>query len=114
VRNGKGPYTIHKPSTMEVFQNSGNLQPGGIDIDAFGAMLSGALNRHVADQPQSWRDPSKYYLAEPMHDYASYWHKVSIDHLAYGFGFDDSAEQSSVAILSSYEDIASLNVEIGW
>lgn len=114
TRNGVALVDFQKPSTIDVFQNNGRLQPGGDNDKAFGAILSGALNRHVADQPQNWLTPSAFYLAEPRHDYAKFWHQIGILNLAYGFGFDDTANQSSVAILSPTENIASFNIDIGW
>ena len=113
-RNGVDLVPFEKPSTIDVFQNNGKLQPGGDNDKAFGALLSGALNRHVADQPQNWLVPASFYPSEPQHDYAKFWHQISILNLAYGFGFDDTANQSSVAILSPKEDISKLDVVIGW
>ena len=110
----QGSFTMAKPTSLDVFKNVGALQPGGGWPNAFGAMLSGALNRHVATQPQNWHIPSQYYQATPKHDYAQFWHPISIDNLAYGFGFDDTAGQSSFAALPSTENISSLDVTIGW
>lgn len=109
--------SISKPTTLQVFQNNGVLQPGGDDLNAFGAILAASLNRHVADQPGSVNSPSAYYIdpiSNTYNAYAKFWHTISIDKLAYGFGFDDVNNQSSVAILASEENIASLNIEVGW
>jgi hypothetical protein len=55
-----------------------------------------ALNRHVAQLPQTqWNTPSNYYLAAPANYYAKFWHDHAINHLAYGFPYDDVAGQSS-------------------
>ncbi len=114
-RNNFGPFLMQKPSTYEIFSNSGHLQPGGMEVNAFGAMLSGALNRHVATaSTASWYQPSAFYQQEPSNDWAKFWHQVSVGGLAYGFGFDDSANQSSVAILPADENPLSLKVNVGW
>jgi Beta-1,3-glucanase len=55
-----------------------------------------ALNRHVAQLPQSqWNTPSLCYQAGPANWYAKFWHDHAINHLAYGFPYDDVAGQSS-------------------
>jgi hypothetical protein len=55
-----------------------------------------ALNRHVAQLPQSqWSTPSLYYQAAPANYYAKFWHDNAINGLAYGFPYDDYAGQSS-------------------
>jgi hypothetical protein len=55
-----------------------------------------ALNRHVAERPQSdWSTPSLYYQAAPANYYAKFWHDNAIGGLAYGFPYDDYAGQSS-------------------
>jgi hypothetical protein len=55
-----------------------------------------ALNRHVAQLPQAqWNTPSLYYQASPANWYAKFWHDHAINHLAYGFPYDDVAGQSS-------------------
>jgi F5/8 type C domain/Beta-1,3-glucanase len=55
-----------------------------------------ALNRHVAQLPQSqWSTPSLYYQAAPANYYAKFWHDNAIGGLAYGFPYDDYAGQSS-------------------
>ena len=55
-----------------------------------------ALNRHVAQLPPAqWNTPSLYYQASPANWYAKFWHDHAINHLAYGFPYDDVAGQSS-------------------
>ncbi|HEY2672532.1 MAG TPA: discoidin domain-containing protein [Rugosimonospora sp.] len=71
-----------------------------------------ALNRHVAQLPQSqWSDPSQYYLAAPANYYAKFWHDNAINHLAYGFPYDDYAGQSSFI---SHGSPQWLLVAVGW
>ena len=71
--------------------------------------LSAALNRHVAASPGSFRPdgsladqgfwsknlPSTFYRHTPANLYAAYWHEHAIDHLQYGFPYDDDDGQSS-------------------
>jgi hypothetical protein len=116
-----GPWHIAKPTTFDVLQNGGALQPGCRstkelnECNAFGAQLAGALNRGVAKTPKDWLDASKFYkTAGPKNDWAEFWHEVSIDKRAYGMGFDDTGDQSSVAILPVEENAAKIRIGIGW
>ncbi|AYZ94522.1 beta-1,3-glucanase family protein [Burkholderia dolosa] len=113
-RNDGPTFDIAKPGTDDVFTNNGTLQPGGTDANAFGALLAAAINRHVATRARNWLDPSSFYRASPSNQWAHFWHQVSIDGLAYGMGFDDTADQSSVAILPADENLKSLTISIGW
>ncbi len=55
-----------------------------------------ALNRHVYTNPQStWTDPTTYYKAAPANYYAQFWHNHAINHLAYGFPYDDVNNQAA-------------------
>lgn len=115
-----GPFYIAKPSSYDVLTNGGALQPGCkssadySECNAFGAQLAAALNRAVAHLPAQWRNAQAFYLQDPKNDWAQFWHKVSIDGRAYGMGFDDVADQSSVAILPLRENILQLTLTIGW
>lgn len=115
-----GPWYMAKPSSYDVLQNGGALQPGCSsnkdlnECNAFGAQLAAALNRAVAQQPARWHDASAFYLQNPKNDWAQFWHSVSIDGRAYGMGFDDTGDQSSVAILPLQENIQQLKIGIGW
>jgi hypothetical protein len=74
--------------------------------------MCSALNRHVAQLPQSqWSDPGQYYKAAPANYYAKFWHDHAINHLAYGFPYDDFAGQSSFI---SHGDPQYLLVAVGW
>ncbi|HEU4328620.1 MAG TPA: discoidin domain-containing protein [Roseiflexaceae bacterium] len=71
-----------------------------------------ALNRHVAHLPQSqWSDPRLFYQAAPANYYAKFWHDNSINALAYGFPYDDYADQSSFI---THANPQYLLVAIGW
>ncbi|WP_239133941.1 glycoside hydrolase family 64 protein, partial [Rugosimonospora africana] len=74
--------------------------------------MCAALNRHVAQLPQSqWSDPTQYYRAAPANYYAKFWHDNAINHLAYGFPYDDYAGQSSFI---SHGSPQWLLVAVGW
>jgi hypothetical protein len=74
--------------------------------------MCSALNRHVAQLPQSqWSDPSLYYQAAPANYYAKFWHDHAINHLAYGFPYDDYAGQSSFI---SHGNPQYLLIAVGW
>ncbi|WP_433171868.1 beta-1,3-glucanase family protein [Actinoallomurus sp. CA-150999] len=74
--------------------------------------MCSALNRHVAQLPQSqWSDPSQYYKAAPANYYAKFWHDHAINHLTYGFPYDDYAGQSSFI---SHGDPQYLLIAVGW
>ncbi|MCX6957363.1 MAG: beta-1,3-glucanase family protein [Verrucomicrobiae bacterium] len=113
-RNGQGPYTMSKPTSYDVFTCSGAFLPGSTNANAFGAQFSAAINRNVATDPSLWILSDNYYQGEPANDWAKFWHEVSIDQLAYGFGFDDVGSRSSVAILPANENLSTLTLDIGW
>jgi len=76
------------------------------------AQLCAALNRHVAHLPLAdQRNPANFYKAGPANYYAKFWHDHSLQKLAYGFPYDDYAEQSSFV---SHGDPQWLLVAIGW
>lgn len=74
--------------------------------------LCAALNRHVAGlSPAEQRDPSRFYRSAPANYYAKFWHDHSIRGLAYGFPYDDHADQSSFV---SLDNPRYLLVAVGW
>lgn len=91
-------------TTQEIFGCSGPLSgdPAGC----------AALNRHVAELPQDqWGDPSRFYQQDPTNHYSAFWHEHSIDNLAYGFPYDDYAEQASFV---SVQNPQWMVVAVGW
>jgi hypothetical protein len=71
-----------------------------------------AFNRHVAQLPSTqWFDTSQYYLAAPANYYAKFWHDHGINHLAYGFPYDDYANQASYM---THANPQYLLIAIGW
>jgi hypothetical protein len=127
----EAPYRIPSPGNAPVFR------PGGAHADYFTSYaasngvsattsevtgcagplagdpgMCSALNRHVAQLPQSqWSDPSLFYRAAPANYYAKFWHDHAINHLAYGFPYDDYAGRSSFI---SHGDPQYLLVAVGW
>jgi hypothetical protein len=76
-----------KPTTQEILLGTGVLGAN----PAFCA----AFNRHVAADPADWRTPEKFYQAEPCNWYSKFFHERSLDKKAYGFCYDDYAEQAA-------------------
>ncbi|MFI5972059.1 beta-1,3-glucanase family protein [Streptomyces sp. NPDC051452] len=127
----QAPYRIIAPGSDPSFRAGGAnagyftsyAQSVGVNAatsDIFGcaASLAGnpdmcaALNRHVATLPASQQgDPSQYYKAAPANYYARFWHDNAINHLAYGFPYDDVAGQSSFI---SHGNPQWLLVAVGW
>ena len=100
------------------YANSVGVNAPTSDIFGCAGTLAGnpnmcaALNRHVAQLPQSqWSDPSGFYLAAPANYYARFWHDHSINRLAYGFPYDDVAGQSTFI---SHANPQFLLVAVGW
>jgi hypothetical protein len=125
----QAPYRIPAPGSSPAFQSGGQYanyytayeQSVGVNeptSNVFGCAgslasnpnMCAALNRHVATQSQQ-SDPSQYYLAAPANYYAKFWHQHSINHLAYGFPYDDVNGQSSYV---SHANPQWLEVAVGW
>lgn len=80
--------TIPKPNTVQVFGCSGPL--------ATQPQIAAALNRHTAHLSQSqWQTISLFYQNSPANYYAKFFHDHSIQKKAYGFPYDDVAEQAA-------------------
>jgi hypothetical protein len=127
----EAPYRIPAPGNAPGFQPGGananyfTSYAASVGVNATTSQVTGcagplaqdpgmcaALNRHVAHLPQSqWRDPSQFYQAAPANYYAKFWHDHAIDRLAYGFPYDDYAEQSSFI---SHGNPQWLLVAVGW
>jgi hypothetical protein len=91
-------------STQNIFGCAGSL--------ATQAQKCAALNRHTADLPQAqWETVSNFYRAAPANYYAKFWHDHAINHLAYGFPYDDYASQAAYV---SHADPEYLIVAVGW
>ncbi len=66
-------------NTQDIFRCDGGLTD---------AQTCAAINRHVYTD-SNWNNVGQYYHAAPANYYAKFWHDHSIDHLAYGFAYDD-------------------------
>ena len=76
-----------KPSTQDAFLGTGVL--------ATNPLFCAAINRHVLADPGDWHNPNAFYQADPCNWYAKFLHEHSIDRKAYGFCYDDVAEQAA-------------------
>ncbi|MFQ6601457.1 beta-1,3-glucanase family protein [Flavobacterium sp. C3NV] len=101
-RTGRVQY---RPSTQEALEGKGVLDRRLVDGDldlVVQAQLTAAINRHVVNVTtpnpgqQNWYDASKFYQVNPTNHYSKFWHLpgISVDNLAYGFAYDDVADQS--------------------
>ena len=81
---------VNEP-TSNIFGCAGTL---GAD-----AAKCAALNRHTATLPtDQQQNPANFYTGgDPANWYAKYWHDHGINHLAYGFPYDDVAGQAAYA-----------------
>ncbi|MFI9389000.1 beta-1,3-glucanase family protein [Kutzneria sp. NPDC052558] len=127
----QSPYRIPAPGSVAAFQPGGQYanyftsyaQSVGVNETTqyiFGCAntmaanptMCAALNRHTAQLPSSQQqDPTQFYKAAPANYYAKFWHDHGINHLAYGFPYDDVAGQSSFI---SHGNPQWLEVAVGW
>jgi Beta-1,3-glucanase len=67
------------------------------------AKLQGALMRTIllvnSDLDNYCSNPSQFYVNPPINMYAKLWHQAGINGKAYGFGFDDTCDQSSFKLV---------------
>jgi hypothetical protein len=105
---GAGSATMTKPSTQEVWSNTGTRFPGYA-----GAAFSAALCRGVARNGAWWYDSTTYYKKSAYKsEFAEILHDISIGHKAYGFGYDDNNNQSSVLIIGNPKPLTSLTLNL--
>ena len=94
-------YTMTKPTTAQTFAANGPFVGTG-QQGAFLAELDAAFNRGVATTPGQWANVAAYYpTGGRWNNWAQFFHANSINHLAYGFPYDDVNSQSSVVILGN-------------
>jgi hypothetical protein len=106
-------YTMRKPTTAEVFANSGPFVGSGLQ-GAFLAQLAAAFNRGVASTPTQWNNVAAYYPAGThWNAYAKFFHDIGVGNRAYGFPYDDVNGQSSVQILGNAQPPTRLTISIG-
>ncbi len=111
-------YVIGYPNTQQVLGCYGAFatgDPNNADRNqvelAIEAQLCAAFNRHVAMNASTWATPSAFYQAAPANYYAAFWHRHSVNGLAYGFAYDDVSGQSSTITTGQPEHMA---FGIGW
>ena len=116
TKDGTGPFVLNRPTTADVMACSGALASGGMSTTAleFGAEFCAAFNRGVAMNTAEWYNPAAYYTGAIKNDYAGFFHTISLNHLAYGFAYDDINDQSSVQILPNANPPSSLTIGVGW
>ncbi|KLR62705.1 beta-glucanase/beta-glucan synthetase [Actinobacteria bacterium IMCC26207] len=116
TKDGTGPYILNKPSSADVFECSGALASGGmrpVELE-MGAEFCAAFNRGVAINTADWYRPAAYYPAGPKNDFSAVFHTLGIGGRAYGFAYDDVADQSSVKILPNAKSPTRVTIGIGW
>lgn len=74
------------------------------------ASVCAAINRHVYTS-SDWNNVANYYQAAPANYYAKFWHDHSIDHLAYGFAYDDVNGQSTYLEVGNPKGLL---IRVGW
>ncbi|MFE5541157.1 glycoside hydrolase family 64 protein [Streptomyces sp. NPDC056519] len=114
TKNGVGPFTLHKPTSPDVVACAGALASGNDTEKQLGAEFCAAFNRGVALDITAWHSPAAYYGGAAKNDYAGFFHTVGLDGRAYGFPYDDVADQSPVQILGNAEPPTGLTLGIGW
>jgi hypothetical protein len=94
---------VNEP-TSNIFGCAGSL--------AGNPTMCAALNRHTATLPAAQQqDPTKFYSGDPANWYAKFWHDHAINHLAYGFPYDDVAGQAAYA---SVQNPQWMEIAVGW
>lgn len=131
LARAQAPYRIVAPSKDSAFQPGGRYQNYfkkyttslGLNVstaDVFGcagalankAALCGALNRHVAQLDRSkWGNANRYYQRGAANYYSRFWHNHAVDGKAYGFPYDDAADQSSFIALNNPQYML---IAVGW
>lgn len=104
-------YIAKKPDNEALFEGSGVLASGNDTEKAIQAQICAALNRHVLMDPANWANPSAYYQSGPANWFAKFWHDNNMTPKAYGFCYDDVADQSSLIETHSSRGLI---IGIGW
>jgi hypothetical protein len=108
--SGTNAGKMSKPTARSIWANNSFDQ---MSLN-FVAPLSSALCRGVARDASWYNDPSTYYHKSKIRsEFADLLHRISIHNKAYGFGFDDNNNQSSVLIVGSSQPLDSLVVDFG-
>jgi hypothetical protein len=108
--SGTNAGKMSKPTARSIWANNSFDQ---MSLN-FVAPLSSALCRGVARDASWYNDPSTYYKKSKIRsEFADLLHRISIHNKAYGFGFDDNNNQSSVLIVGSSQPLDSLVIDFG-
>ncbi len=101
---------LGKPTAQQIWGNGF----GSITLINMVAPLSSAMCRGVARDTSWFNNPSTYYKkSNYKSEFAELLHKISIHNKAYGFGYDDNNNQSSVLILGNSQPLDSLVITFG-
>jgi hypothetical protein len=105
VDGGKPVTCARKPTTQDAFLGTGEL--------ARNPQFCAAINRHVLADPADWRNAEAFYKTEPCNWYAKFLHEHSIGRKAYGFCYDDVAEQAAFFSGKGSEVVVTLRWDSG-
>lgn len=97
---GETLFCPRKPTTQDAFLGTGVL--------AQNPRFCAAINRHVLADPADWNTPDKFYRQAPFNFYAQFMHTISSQNKAYGFCYDDVADQSSFFSATGPEVVVTL------
>jgi hypothetical protein len=117
TKNGGKPiFSLAKWSTFNAYEGHfplGTVKPGGKECIkpplsndclaylAVGAKLQGAVMRTdlLVNNNLDACVKSQFYVNAPVNEYSKLWHDKGIGGRAYGFGFDDTCDQSSFQLI---------------
>lgn len=103
---------VNKPTTQDAFEGKGALATGNTLELVVQAQLCAAINRGVAHLTDSqWDDASLFYQNDTANFYADFFHRHSVDGLAYGFCYDDVYDYST---LLHYTEPTALVIDLKW
>jgi hypothetical protein len=119
--NTGGPYVDYysKYEDSVLAHNPGQAKKNAWEISACtGGGMGGdpgycsAVNRHCGHLAKTeWRNPKNFYLAPPCNYFSNWVHRRSLGSKAYGFPYDDYAEQ---AAFCGQANVQWLAIAIGW
>lgn len=103
---------VNKPTTQDAFEGKGALATGNTMELVVQAQLCAAINRGVAHLTNSqWDNASLFYQNDKANFYAGFFHRHSVDGLAYGFCYDDVYDYST---LLHYTKPTALVIDLKW
>ncbi len=113
TKSGDGTaYYVNKPTTQDVLEGRGAFNEGNAVEKVIESQLCAAFNRGIAMQPENYGKPSTFYKSgEICNEYAAFFHEHSVSARAYGFCYDDVADQST---LVECDNAAALTIDLNW